>query len=181
MTIGIIELNNRRAALLTERAIKTLKEQRKQTRAVMQRFEGASDLSQDEETTYAHLTLSMVILNALSDQLMKAHFLPKSWDVFTLGSDFDKHLTPLLRKNAKGELWVEYFDFPSPKDALLLLAGSAARSIPEQAPVMPQRPPRSGRTARPKAEAPSGEASVMDLIRMRMPSMSQARYTPKRS
>ncbi len=55
--ISILEVSNRRAELLSARAIKKLKEQRKETRAVMQRFEGASDLSADEKTTYANLTL----------------------------------------------------------------------------------------------------------------------------
>ena len=120
MAIGIVEMSNRRSSLLKAKAVKKLKEQRKTTRCVMQRFEGASDLTDDEKTTYEHLTLSMVILNALSDQLMSRDFLPRNWDIFTLGSDFDKHLTPLLRENADGELWVEYFDFDRPKDLMIL-------------------------------------------------------------
>jgi hypothetical protein len=182
MTISILEVSNRRAELLSARAIKKLKEQRKETRAVMQRFEGASDLSEDEKTTYAHLTLSMVILNALRDQLMKHHYLPRHWDAFTLGSDFDRRLMPLLHKNADGELWVEYFNCERPKEALLLIAGDAAKPIPEEAAMMRRRPPSPGRPARaPRTEPVAQETtSIMDLVRNRMPSMSTPRYTPKR-
>ena len=180
MTIGIIELNNRRAKLLCAHAVKKLKETRRETRAVMQRYEGANDLTEDEKTTYAHLTLSMVILNALSDQLKKNSFLPRTWDVFTLGSDFDKHLTPLLRKNADGELWVEYFDLERPKDALMLLAGDSAKTIPEEAPVIRKRPPMPSEPTRARKGEDGPESSVMDMIRARMPNMYMARYTPKR-
>ena len=179
--ISILEVSNRRAELLCARAIKKLKEQRKETRAVMQRFEGASDLSADEKTTYAHLTLSMVILNALRDQLMKHHYLPRRWDAFTLGSDFDQRLMPLLYKNADGELWVEYFNCERPKEALLLIAGDVAKPIPEEAAVMRRRPPSPGRPARAPRTEPvvAEETSIMDLVRNRMPSAITPRYKPK--
>jgi hypothetical protein len=180
MTIGIVEASNRRALLLTTRAIKQLKEKRKETRAVMQRYEGASDLSEDEKTTYEHLTLSMVILNALSDQLVNHNYLPRSWDVFALGSHFDKHLTPLLVSNDKGELWVDYFDCDRPKDLLVLVAGESARAMREHAPSTRPRLMATQRTERPKPEPEPQETSLMDLIRMRMPSRSHVRYDPKR-
>ena len=181
MTIGMIEASNRRAAILSARANKKLKELRKETRAVMQRFEGVSDLSEDEKTTYNHLTLSMVILNALSDHLLKFNHLPRTWDEFTLGSDFDRNVTPLLCKNAEGELWVEYFECDRPKAALLLVAGDLAKPIPDGAPIIPRRPPVTKRTVRPQqpAPAPVEEVSMMDLIRMRMPTVATTRYKQK--
>jgi len=180
MTIGMIEVSNRRAALLSARAVKKLKEQRKETRAVMQRFEGVSDLPDDERTTYEHLTLSMVILNALSDQLLKCHFLPRSWDDFTLGSDFDKSLTPLLRKNDNGELWVEFFDCDRPKSALLVVAGHLANPIAEGAPALRRRPAATEKPVRNMEESVAEDSSLMDMIRMRMPDRYQTRYQPRR-
>ena len=180
MPISILEISNRRAALLSARAIKKLKEQRKETRAVMQRFEGASDLSDEEKTTYAHLTLSMVILNSLRDQLKVHHYLPRRWDAFTLGSEFDQHMMPLLRKNAEGELWVEYFDCETPKDALLLIAGNVARPIGEEAAVMRRRPPSPEQPARPRKQSTPESGNLMDLIRNRMPSGTAPRYRPDR-
>ena len=184
MAIGIVELGHRRAAVLAVRAAKKLKDLRKETRAAMQRYEGVSDLSEDDKTTYDDLTLSMVILNALSDQLLRLHVLPRKWDVLTLGSNFNQHLTPVLRKNDQGELWVEYFDFACPKDALILIAGEIAKAIPEDAPAMPQR----HKLRRPPAPSPApaasdpkpAETSMMDLIRARMPQVSTVSYRPKR-
>jgi hypothetical protein len=180
MAIGIVEASNKRAFLLTSRAIKQLKEKRKETRAVMQRYEGASDLSEDEKTTYEHLTLSMVILNALSDQLVNHNYLPRSWDVFALGSHFDKQLTPLLVSNQSGELWVDYFPCDRPKDLMILIAGESARAMREHAPSMRPRPMATQRTERPRTEPEPQETNLMDLIRMRMPSRSHVRYDPKR-
>jgi len=82
---GSLDMENKRNFDARSQSLEKLKAQRKATRAVMQRYEGASDLSDDEKTTYDHLTVSMVILNALSDQLVKSDVLPRTWDGMTLG------------------------------------------------------------------------------------------------
>ena len=193
MSIGSIEMGNKRVLYFRSKAIEKLKEQRKATRAVMQRYEGASDLSVDEKTTYDHLTVSMVILNALSDQLVKSDVLPRTWDGMTFGSDFDTRLTPLLRKNDEGELWVEYFDFARPRDLMDLLAGHHAHALREEAPSCRQRPRTAQKPAResrkPASEgvstghekAASFEQTLMDLVRTRMPKRTQNRYMPEHS
>ena len=198
MTIGIIEISNRRTAILCGRAIKKLKERRKETRAAMQRYEGETVLSDDEKITYNDLTLSMILLNALSDQLARYNQLPKTWDVFTLGSEFDKDAVPLLRGNDKGELWVAYFACDKPKAALMHIVGDAAKFVPEEGAVPRYRPAAPERAARPQAQpsykaasqpqsaqtqkpASASESNLRDLIRMRMPSMQQDVYRPKRT
>jgi hypothetical protein len=175
----MVDVGDRRTSLRIAEAVKELKEQRKATRAVMQRYEGASDLSEDEKTTYAHLTQSMVVLNALSDQILKHEFLPRTWDRFTFGSEFDRHLTPLLRTNDEGELWVEYFVFDRPRDMLVFLAGKSADAVPEQAATMRKRPAATAGSARPKHAPASGDMDLMDLIRARMPNRSKAFHYAK--
>ena len=181
MAISTVELSNRRALLLKSKALKKLRELRKETRSVMQRYEGSSSLDDDDQITYDDLTLSMVVLNALNDQLSKHDFLPKSWDAITLGSDFDCNTAPLLRSNEAGEAWVAYFEVNRPKDLMILIAGTVAKSIPEEKPTLRPRPTSGGTTARPKTEtAASSDASLMDMIRMRMPQPCTARYQPSR-
>ena len=170
----MVEMMNRAASLRCAAALTKLKEQRKSTRAVMQRYEAATDLSEDEKTTYVHLTQSMVILNALSDQLLKHEFLPRSWDQFTFGSEFDRNLMPLLRANEQGELWVEYFVFDRPRDLLVFLAGESANTVPEQAATLRKRPAATARSTRPRRAPMSPDSDLMDLIRARMPHRSKA-------
>lgn len=180
MTIGLVEMSNRRALRLKTATLKKLKEQRKQTRAAMQRHEGLSTLCDVEKTTYEHLTLSMVILNALSDQLLKHDFLPRTWDAFTLGSNFDKRFVPLLKSNAQGELWVEYFECDQPKGLMVQVAGNVAGGLPEEAPKPGQRPVAPSKAPRERPRSPTSDTSVMEMIRMRMPQPCTAKYEPSR-
>ena len=184
MVVSIIEVSNRRAELLKSKALKKLKEQRKATRSAMQRYEGSTALDQDDQTTYDDLNISMVILNALSDHLLRTEFLPKSWDQFTLGSEFDRRFTPLLRSNAE-DLWVEYFDCNQPKDLLRIVVGNAAAVFDKKTATTPPRAARPSQPApQPAASGPTGSGAagsgLMDMIRSRMPSHTQAQYSPKR-
>ncbi len=175
----MVEVTNRRAPLRCARAVKELKEQRKSTRAVMQRYEAATDLSDDEKTLYVHLTQSMVILNALSDHLVKHDFLPRTWEHFTFGSGFDRNLMPLLRTNQDGELWVEYFVFDRPRNLLEFLGGDCANDVPEQAATIRKRPAATARPARPCQAKTTPDTDLMDLIRARMPNRNKACYGAK--
>jgi hypothetical protein len=150
--------------------IAKLKVLRRATRAVMQRYEGETNLSQDDAATYGHLTLSMVILNTVSDHLAKSDTLHKTWDRFALGSDFDLRLIPLLQQNAQDELWVEYFECPQPKDFLVLISGGAAEQPVEVAPVIRPRRVRARHAS--SVTMPSQQATrkkIMEMIRNRMP------------
>ncbi len=183
MVISIIEVSNRRAELLKSKALKKLKEQRKATRSAMQRYEGSGDLDRDDQTTYDDLNISMVVLNALSDHLLRSESLPKSWDQFTLGSEFDKRYAPLLRWNGADDLWVEYFDCEKPKDLMQIVVGNAVAVFDKKTSTIPNRPTRPSQPApAPASAAPEPAGSgLMDMIRSRMPSHTQAQYTPKRS
>jgi hypothetical protein len=175
----MVEVTNRRASLRCAGAVKELKDQRKSTRAVMQRYEAATDLSDDEKTIYVHLTQSMVILNALSDHLVKHDFLPRRWEHFTFGSEFDRNLTPLLRTNQEGELWVEYFVFDRPRDLLVFVGGDSANDVPEQAAPVQKRATTAARKPRPRPDRPTPDIDLMDLIRARMPNRTKAFYDAK--
>ncbi len=146
-----------------------LKVLRRATRAVMQRYEGEQNLSSDESAIYDHLTLSMVVLNTVSDHLAKSDTLHKTWDRFALGSDFDLRLIPLLQQNAQDELWVEYFECRQPKDFLALIAGDAAEPPDDVAPVIHPRKVRARHAS--SVMMPSQEATrqkIMQMIRRRI-------------
>lgn len=179
MSIGIIETGHRRATHYSGAVLKTLKDHRRLTRSVMQRYEGQNDLTGDETTTYEHLTLSMVILNALSEHIKRNQSMPKSWDVVTLGSDFDRGSLPLLQGNAPHDLWVAYFEFDKPRQMLEHLAGEHARKLPDDAVTLRPRPTlnRNGgaTTRRPSPQ----QETIMELIRTRMPKRDQTHYTPQ--
>lgn len=150
--------------------IAKLKVLRRTTRAVMQRYEGEPNLSEDESATYGHLTLSMVILNTFSDHLTKSDMLHKAWDSFALGSDFDLRLIPILQQNSQGELWVEYVECRQPKDFLLLFAGDAAQQLGEVAPFIRPRRVRARHAS--SMTLPSQETTrkkIMEMIRNRPP------------
>lgn len=164
-----VEVRTQTADQLGAVAIKNLKQYRKETREVMQRFEGASDLSDDEIVTYKHLTLSLVLSNALSDFIRNSGVLPRGWDTVSLGTDFDPRKTPILKKNAEGELWVEYFNCDRPKEALVMIAGEAAKFIPEVGRVVPRRPPKKQERSSPDQDSVAPvQSEIMDLIRKRM-------------
>ncbi len=191
MPISVIEVSNRRAQLLKAKATKKLKELRRETRSAMQRYEGETDLCEVEQETYDDLNMSMVILNAISDHVIRHDVLPKSWDEFTLGSKFEKEFTPLLRSNEEGDLWVDYFDFDRPEDLMRFVVGNAAAVFTKQTTPTPQRPTMKAQPAQqtqqarqpePKAAEASGAGeSLMDMIRARMPSSGQTHYSPKRT
>ncbi|WP_322892071.1 MULTISPECIES: hypothetical protein [unclassified Yoonia] len=146
-----------------------LKVLRRATRAVMQRYEGEQNLSGDESAIYDHLTLSMVVLNTVSDHLAKSDTLHKTWDRFALGSDFDLRLIPLLQQNGQDELWVEYFECRQPKDFLVLIAGETAEQPVEVAPVIRPRKVRARHAS--SVTMPSQEATrkkIMQMIRQRI-------------
>ena len=140
----------------------------------MQRFEGVSDLSSDEIVTYKHLTLSLVLSNALSEYLKNTGEMPRRWDMVGLGTDFDPCMTPILRKDPEGDLWVEYFNCDRPKDALALIAGEAAKSIPEVGAVIPRRPPRPHRDSASPDNLKPRSSVIMELVRQRMKKQSGA-------
>lgn len=146
-----------------------LKVLRRATRAVMQRYEGEQNLSGDESAIYGHLTLSMVLLNTVSDHLAKSDTLHRTWDRFALGSDFDLKLIPLLQQNAQDELWVEYFECRQPKDFLILIAGAATEQPIEVIPVIRPRKVRARHAS--SVVMPFQEATrqkIMHMIRRRM-------------
>ena len=177
MVISVLEVSNRREQLLKSKALKKLKELRKETRSAMQRYEGDPDVTEDERSTYDDLNLSLVVLNGLNDHLMRVDALPESWDKFTFGSEFDKDAAPLLRWNDEGDLWVEFFECEKPEDLMRHVAGNAVAVFKKKAPLAPQRPVQPTPTQQaPQASASDG--NLMDLIRTRMPNRSQAQYTP---
>ncbi|WP_162561720.1 hypothetical protein [Yoonia vestfoldensis] len=152
-----------------EEVIAKLKVLRRATRAVMQRYEGELNLSEDESAIYGHLTLSMVLLNTVSDHLAKSDTLHTTWDSFALGSDFDLRLIPLLQQNGQDELWVEYFECRQPKDFLVLIAGAAAQQLGEVAPVIRPRKVRARHAS--SVTMPSQDATrkkIMEMIRIRI-------------
>jgi len=181
MSISTVTASSKREAHLKAKVIAKLRDLRRSTRGVMQRYEGASNLSEDESVTYKQLTLSMVVLNALSDHLSKSDTLPKTWNSFTLGSDFDLGLIPLLQKKSQDDLWVEYFECSRPKEFLVLVAGSAAEKLGEVGPVVRPRQVRARHASR--ASTPAQEETrktIMEMIRDRMPTSDTAVYKPKR-
>ncbi|MDP5362576.1 MAG: hypothetical protein NWP79_10595 [Paracoccaceae bacterium] len=181
MSISTVTASSQREAHLKSKVIGKLRDLRRATRAVMQRYEGAANLSEDESATYGQLTLSMVLLNSVSDHLANSDTLPKTWDSFTLGSDFDLGLIPLLQKRSRDELWVEYFECRRPKDFLVLVAGAAAEQLGEDGPVVRPRQVRARHAS--QATMPAQEATrktIMEMIRDRMPTADTAIYKPKR-
>lgn len=181
MSISTVTASSQRDAHFKSKVVAKLRELRRSTRAVMQRYEGEPNLTDDETATYGQLTLSMVLLNAMSDHLRKSDTLPKTWDSFTLGSDFDLGLVPILHENSQGELWVEYFECHRPKEFLILIAGSAAEVLGEVGPVVRPRQVRArhaSHTTTPAQEAT--RRSIMEMIRERMPTADNSVYTPKR-
>lgn len=179
MSISTVTASSQREAHHKAKVIAKLREVRRATRAVMQRYEGEPNLTEDERGTYGQLTLSMVLLNAVRDHLAKSDLLPKTWNGFTLGSDFDLGMVPILQEKSRDELWVEYFECRRPKDLLILIAGADAESLGEASPVVRPRPVRARQKARPAA--PEAEKkTIMELIRERMPTAGTAIYKPKR-
>ncbi len=181
MSISTVVASREREENLKSKALAKLRELRRSTRAVMQRYEGAPNLSEDETATYGQLTLSMVLLNAVSDHLANSDTLPKTWDSFTLGSDFDLGLLPLLQTKSHDELWVEYFACREPKDFLVLIAGSAAAELGEVSPVVRPRQVRARHASH--APMPAQEETrktIMEMIRDRMPIADTAVYRPER-
>lgn len=181
MSISTVTASGQREAHFKSQVIAKLRDHRRATRAVMQRYEGEPNLSQDELATYGQLTLSMVLLNAVSDHLANSDTLPKTWDSFTLGSDFDLGLLPLLQKKSQDELWVEYFECRQPKDFLVLIAGSAAEKLGEVDSVVRPRQVRARHATH--GSVPAQEATrktIMEMIRERMPTADSTVYKPKR-
>lgn len=182
MSISTVSASSQYDAHIKSKVIAKLKQLRRGTRAVMQRYEGERNLSEDEAVTYEQLTLSMVVLNAISDHLAKSDTLPKAWDGLTLGSDFDLGLIPVLQKTPDDELWVEYFKCRRPKELLILIVGAEAEKLGEVGSVVRPRQVRARHGSR--AATPAQEATrrtIMEIIRDRMPVADSAGYDPNRS